>query len=417
MNKVKSFDIPKQLVFKAYQKVAQNKGSAGVDDISLQDFAKNLKDNLYKLWNRMSSGSYFPSPVKTVLIPKKDGGQRPLGIPTVTDRIAQTVVALALESELEPHFDEDSYGYRPRKSALDAIGKARQRCWKYQWVVDLDIKGFFDNLNHELLLRAVEKHCSSSWVLFYVKRWLKANVAQVDGTLVSREKGTPQGGVISPLLANLFLHYAFDKWMRKNNPSFPFERYADDIVVHCKSKQQAEFIKQAIEQRLAECKLSLNQQKTQIVYCGASKRREDSTVRKFNFLGYTFRPRKTRTQQGKYFVGFLPAISNEAKRSIRQTIRRWRMHRWMGESIETLAKRINPYIRGWINYYGKFYRSEIMPPLEQVEIYLKRWVQNKFRKKTGLLGIMEALKYIGRVRRYRPYLFEHWRCGLGSPIV
>ena len=314
------------------------------------------------------------------------------------------------------HFDEDSYGYRPKKSALDAIGKARQRCWKYQWVVDLDIKGFFDNLDHELFVDAVEKHCSLMGTVLR-ERWLKANVAQVDGTLVSREKGTPQGGVISPLLANLFLHYAFDKWMRKNNPSFPFERYADDIVVHCKSKQQAEFIKQAIEQRLAECKLSLNQQKTQIVYCGASKRREDSTGRKFNFLGYTFRPRKTRTQQGEYFVGFLPAISNEAKRGIRQTIKRWRMHRWMGESIETLAKRINPYIRGWINYYGKFYRSEIMPPLEQVEIYLKRWVQNKFRKKTGLLGIMEALKYIGRVRRYQPYLFEHWRYGLGSPIV
>jgi RNA-directed DNA polymerase len=271
LDKAKSFEIPKQLVWAAYQKVARNKGSTGIDNVSLQEFAENLKDNLYKLWNRMSSGSYFPPPVKTVTIPKKDGWQRPLDIPTVADRIAQTVVASIIEPAFENSFDEDSYGYRPRKSALEAVAKARQRCWKYQWVVDLDIKGFFENLHHDLLLRAVKKHVTTMWTLFYVERWLKAAVMPSDGSLVSREKGTPQGGVVSPLLANLFLHYAFDKWIRKYHPNVQFERYADDIVIHCQNKQQAEFIKHAVELRLATCKLGLNQQKTKVVYCGLSK--------------------------------------------------------------------------------------------------------------------------------------------------
>jgi RNA-directed DNA polymerase len=297
------------------------------------------------------------------------------------------------------------------------LAKARQRCWKYQWVVDLDIKGFFENLDHDLLLRAVKKHVTTKWTLFYVERWLKAAVMQSDGSLVSREKGTPQGGVVSPLLANLFLHYAFDKWIRKYHPNVQFGRYADDIVIHCQSKQQAEFIKHAVELRLATCKLGSNQQKTKVVYCGLSKDIENYPHRSFDFLGYSFRRRVAQSKEGKHFVGFLPAVSNEAKRNINRTIKRWRLHRRTAETIEKLAKQINPVIRGWVNYYGRFYRSGLERPLMQVEVYLKRWVRSKFRKRTGLLGMNTAWRYLGRVRKYKPHLFEHWRYECGTRIV
>lgn len=417
MDKAKSFDISKQLVYNAYQRVAKNHGAAGVDKISLQMFHAEHKRHLYKLWNRMASGCYFPSPVKTVLIPKKTGGERALGIPTVSDRIAQTVVKIVLEPLLEVHFDEDSYGYRPKKSALDAVAQARQRCWKYQWVIDLDIKGFFDNIDHSLLLRAVEKHTSNPWVMLYIKRWLTCDVQQADGMVVERVKGTPQGGVISPLLANLFLHYALDKWLRKYYPNLCFERYADDMVVHCKTKAEAEIILKAIEERLAECKLTLNQEKTKIVYCGFSKTYDDYPQKSFDFLGYTFRRRLTRSRVGKQFVSFVPAISNSAKCHIRHVIKRWRIHRRGSETMEDLAKWINPHIRGWVNYYGKFYRSEMQGALLQVEYYLKRWVRNKFRAKCHLAPVNRACKYLGQVRKHKPYLFEHWRYGWGSPLV
>jgi RNA-directed DNA polymerase len=417
LNKAKSFDIPKQLVFEAYQRVSKNNGAAGIDEISVKMFHEEHKQHLYKLWNRMSSGSYFPPPVRTVLIPKKSGGERALGIPTVSDRIAQTVVKASLETIIEAHFDDDSYGYRPKKSALDAVAQARQRCWKYQWVIDLDIKGFFDNIDHELVIRAVEKHTTCEWMLLYIRRWLNADVQQPDGTMVRRIKGTPQGGVISPLLANLFLHYVFDKWMRKHYPSVCFERYADDVLVHCRTKTEAETLLKAIEKRLAECKLSANREKTKVVYCGMSKLYDEYPHRSFDFLGYTFRRRTTRAKTGKQFVGFVPAISNSAKRSIRQVIKRWRIHRHTSETIESLAKWINPFLRGWVNYYGKFYRSEMQGSLLQVEYYLKRWVRNKFRARCHIARMDWALKYLGRVRKYKPYLFEHWRYGWGSPLV
>lgn len=417
MDKAKPFEISKQLVFEAYQHVRKNSGAAGVDDVSIKMFHEEHKSQLYKLWNRMSSGSYFPPPVKTVLIPKKMGGERPLGIPTVADRVAQTVVKMILEPQFDPHFDEDSYGYRPKKSALDAVAQARSRCWKEQWVIDLDIKGFFDNIDHELMIRAVEKHTSCRWLILYIKRWLNAESKQPNGSLVKRTQGTPQGGVISPLLANLFLHYAFDKWMRRIYPKICFERYADDIVVHCKTKAEAETLFKAISERLAECKLSVNREKTKIVYCGTTSSYDEHPYRSFDFLGYTFRRRLTRAKTGKQFVGFVPAISNNAKRDIRQVIRGWRIHRRTTETIENLAKWINPYLRGWVNYYGKFYRSEMQSSLLQIEYYLKRWVQNKFRGKSHLASKDRALKYLGRVRKYKPYLFEHWRYGWGSPLV
>ena len=297
----------------AYECVKANKGSAGVDDVSIQDFGNDLKRNLYKIWNRMSSGSYFPPPVKTVEIPKADGKMRELGIPTVGDRIAQMVVKMYLEPLIEPHFHNDSYGYRPNKSGLDAVEVARRMCWKYDWILDIDIKGFFDNIDHELMMRAVKRHTQEPWILIYVQRWLEAPAEAKDGSLVKRTKGTPQGGVISPLLANLYLHYAFDEWMKRYYSGNPFERYADDIVVHCRTEEEAVKLKEDIRKRLEECKLELHPEKTKIVYCKDSNRRGNYQNEKFDFLGYTFRPRSSRNRQGKLFVNFTPAISDKAK--------------------------------------------------------------------------------------------------------
>ena len=313
------------MVWEGYKRVKSNQGAAGVDGQSIEEFDRDMENNLYKLWYRMSSGSYFPPPVRRVEIPKGNGGVRPLGIPTVADRIAQTVVKLHIEPELEPHFHQDSYGYRPGKSALEAVGVARKRCWRCDWVLDLDIKGFFDNIDHSLLMKAVRQHTDCKWVLLYIERWLKAPVQLADGTLVDREKGTPQGGVVSPLLANLFLHYAFDMWMQRNQPNIPFERYADDAICHCKSEAQANWLRAALESRLRACGLELHPDKTKVVYCRDDDRRSSYPIQKFDFLGYTFRPRRSKNRWGKYFINFTPAISNRAAKSIRQTMRTWRL--------------------------------------------------------------------------------------------
>ncbi|MCA1617697.1 MAG: group II intron reverse transcriptase/maturase, partial [Acidobacteria bacterium] len=251
MDKTKPYSISKKVVWEAYLRVKANDGAAGIDDESVADFERDLKNNLYKIWNRMSSGTYFPPPVRTVSIPKSNGGERKLGIPTVGDRVAQMVVKLYLEPEVEPHFHPDSYGYRPAKSAVDAVETARKRCWRYDWCIDLDIKGFFDNLDHSLIMRAVKKHTNVAWVLLYIERWLKAPIQLEDGTLEERDRGTPQGSVVSPLLANTFMHHAFDEWMRGEFPHVPFERYADDVLVHCASEKQAKFVLAAIQKRLA----------------------------------------------------------------------------------------------------------------------------------------------------------------------
>ena len=318
----KPYQISKHLVWEAYQRVKANKGAAGVDGESLQAFEAKLKDNLYKIWNRLSSGSYFPPPVKGVSIPKKSGGVRMLGIPTVADRVAQSVVKMVLEPILEPVFHEDSYGYRPGRSAHDAIAVVRKRNWEYNWVVEFDIKGLFDNIDHELLLRALRKHCQTPWVLLYVERWLKAPMETPEGELIERTKGTPQGGVVSPLLANLFLHYAFDRWVSENLPGVPFCRYSDDGVLHCKSKAQAEMVIQKLGNRFRECGLELHPDKTQIVYCWDSNRKEEHPVNQFTFLGFTFCSRGAKKKDGTYFMGFLPGVSRDALRHMRQTIRR-----------------------------------------------------------------------------------------------
>ena len=412
MDKTKSFSISKQMVWEAYLRVKANKGAAGVDKISIDRFEEQLKDNLYKLWNRMSSGSYMPPPVRAVSIPKANGGERILGIPTVADRIAQMVVTKQLEPEVEPHFHPDSYGYRPGKSALDAVATARQRCWKSDWVIDLDIKGFFDNLDHELVMRAVKKHTECRWVLLYIERWLKAPMQRTDGTLENRHKGTPQGGVCSPLLANIFMHHAFDEWMRNKHPHASFERYADDALVHCKTEQQAKLMRQAIEKRLAQCKLELHPEKTRIVYCKDDDRRKENTIESFDFLGYTFRPRRAKNKHGKFFVSFLPAISNKAKSRIRETIRGWRIHLITWTSLEKIAEKVNPVLRGWYQYYGRFYKSEMYPVLRNVERYLVLWARRKY-KKLARHG-HNARWYLGGVCKREPGLFVHWELGLGS---
>ena len=407
MSKAKPFCISKRVVFEAYKRVRANRGAAGVDEESIADFDKDLKNNLYKIWNRMSSGSYFPPAVRLVEIAKKDGGQRKLGVPTVSDRIAQMVAKMYFEPEVDCYFHPDSYGYRPGKSAIEAVSVARKRCWRYDWVLDLDIKGFFDNIDHELLMRAVRKHTDNKWLLLCIERWLKAPVQAEDGTLISRGKGSPQGSVISPLLANLFLHYAFDEWMRRNHDSIPFERYADDILVHCKSEKQARWIKTVIEERLNQCGLELHPVKTKTVYCKDSFRKGNYPDKKFDFLGYTFRPRRSKDRYGRFFVSFLPAVSDEAAKSMRGKIRGWRMHRMTDKSIEDLACMFNPVIRGWINYYSQFYKSALYPILKQLNHALQRWAYRKYKKLHGRKR--KALQLLQRIAKQVPHMFAHWR--------
>ena len=411
MPEAKPYSIPKQLVWDAYQRVKENRGAAGVDGESLAAFEKDLKGNLYKVWNRMSSGSYFPPPVKLVEIPKENGGKRPLGIPTVADRVAQTVAKMVLEPLVEPVFHPDSYGYRPGRSALDAVGRARQRCWKFDWVIDLDITKFFDSLDHSLVERTVAHHTDIPWVRLYIARWLRAPVQRPDGTLEQRTKGTPQGGVISPLLSNLFLHYAFDVWMRRQFPSVPFERFADDAVVHCRSEEQARAVREAIRGRFEHCGLELHPTKTCIVYCKDDDRPGKYEHVRFDFLGYTFQPRRAKNRWGKFFVSFLPAISTKAAKKIRKTIREWRMASTRNnQRLEDLARLVNPAVRGWMNYYGRFYRSRCVQVLRHLNEALAAWARWKYKR----LKRREraSMHWLGRIARREPNLFVLWQLGV-----
>lgn len=410
MNEAKPFDISKQVVVAAWKRVKANKGSAGIDGQTVEDFEENLKDNLYKIWNRMSSGSYFPPAVKTVEIPKKGGGQRALGIPTVSDRIAQMVVKIRFEPEVEPIFHEDSYGYRPNKSAIEAVGVARQRCWRYDWLVDMDVRKCFNSISHELLMRAVRKHTQCKWALLYIERWLKGAVQQTDGTLSYGEIGIPQGSVISPILANLFLHYAFDQWMARNYPTIPFERYADDAVVHCKSEAQARMIKRAIEKRLAECGMELHPEKTKIVYCKDDDRRGNYSNEKFDFLGFTFQARRSKNRRGKYFVNFSPAISKDAATRIRHEMRKWQVHLRSDKSLEDISRMFAPVLRGWITYYGSYYKSALYPILRHFNRILVRWATRKYKRFRG--HRRRAEHWLERIATKEPNLFTHWRMGV-----
>lgn len=409
MNKTKSYDIPKQLIYEAYKRVKANRGSAGVDEISLESFELRLKDNLYKIWNRMSSGTYFPPPVKAVEIPKKDGGIRILGIPTVADRIAQMAVKIKFEEKVEPFFLDDSYGYRPNKSAHNALEITRTRCWNYDWVLEFDIKGLFDNINHDLLMKAVRKHTDCSCELLYIERWLTAQV-ESNGKIKERTQGVPQGGVISPVLSNLFLHYAFDKWMEKEFQNNPWCRYADDGIIHCKSEKQGYYILRKLEQRFKECFLEIHPTKTKIVYCKDSNRREEHENIEFTFLGYTFRPRKAKARNGSSFTSFLPAISKKSKIDIQKKIKEWRLLWQTNKTLVDLAKKYNPIIRGWLNYYGKYGRIELARVLEGVNKHLCLWIQRKYKKFKH--KPFRARTFLRKMIRVNPTLFAHWQVGI-----
>lgn len=409
MDKTKSYDIPKQLVYEAYKAVKANRGSAGIDGISMENFEKNLKDNLYKIWNRMSSGSYFPPPVKAVEIPKKDGGKRILGIPTIADRIAQMVVKIVFERKVDKYFLEDSYGYRPGKSAHNAIEVTRTRCWKYNWVLEYDIKGLFDNIDHELLLKAVYKHTDCPWEILYVKRWLVAPI-EYKGKLLERTKGVPQGGVISPILSNLFMHYAVDLWLQREFSNNEWCRYADDGIIHCKSETQGLFLLEKLKRRFKECKLELHPVKTKLVYCKDSNRRLDYENIEFTFLSYTFRPRKAKGANNKSFTSFLPAISENSKKSIKRTIREWRLLWMTNKSLEDLAERLNPIIRGWLNYYGKYGRKELSSTLEHINTHLVLWIQRKYLKYKN--KPFKARSFLTKLIKSNTSLFAHWKVGI-----
>lgn len=411
MKPCKSFDIPKTLVAAAYAKVKANAGSAGVDKQSLADFEENRQDNLYKLWNRLSSGSYFPPPVMAVAIPKKNGGERLLGVPTVTDRIAQMVARLSFEPQVEPHFLPDSYGYRPRKSALDAIGVTRQRCWRQDWVLEFDIKGLFDNIRHDLLLKAVDKHQPQSWVRLYIMRWLEAPMLMPDGDVVERVQGTPQGGVISPLLANLFLHYCFDKWLEVHYPEILWCRYADDGVVHCRSLAQAEQMLETLRERFAACGLELHPEKTKIVYCKDGSRKGEYENTAFDFLGYTFRRRLVKnSKRNTLFLNFTPAVSHSALKAMRWRIRKMRVRSCTGLSIEGIARWLNPIISGWIQYYGKYTRSALYGVFRHINMTLVRWARRKYKKLRR--HKVRAIEFLEEIVNRSRHLFAHWRMGM-----
>ena len=402
----KPFNIPKALVWKAFKQVKANGGSAGVDKESIEMFEGNLSGNLYKLWNRLGSGSYFPPPVKGVPIPKKSGGVRMLGVPTVADRVAQTVVKNVLEPILEPLFHRNSYGYRPGKSALDAVAMVRRRSWEYDWVVEYDIKGLFDNIDHELLLRALRKHCQTPWILLYIERWLKAPMEGEDGKLVERAKGTPQGGVVSPLLANLFLHYALDVWLVRNMRSVRFVRYADDGVIHCKSEEQAKLVMRMVQDRLRECRLEMHPEKSRMVYCKDINRQEVYPVIQFTFLGYCFRPRKAVDKYGRVYVNFAPAVSREALKAMRQTVRGWHIQLKCDKSLQDLSNMFNPVIRGWKNYYGRFHSSAMKPLWRSINAYLARWLMRKYKHLAKHRTM--AYRELSRLAVKLPGMFVQW---------
>lgn len=415
MEEAKSFKIPKRLILEAYEKVKSNQGAAGVDQVTIGDFDKSLKSNLYKLWNRMSSGSYQPMSVRLVEIPKSGGGTRNLGIPSVIDRIAQMSAVLVLQPILEPIFHEDSYGYRPNRSAHQALERARKRCWQFDWVLDLEVSKFFDTIDHELLMKAVKRHTRERWILLYIERWLKVPYEDKDGNRIVRTQGVPQGSVIGPILANLYMHYAFDEWMKRNYSYIVFERYADDVICHCRSKDEAKRLQAAIVKRLAECNLTLNESKTKIVYCKDDLRRGAWVNEQFDFLGFTFRARRSKNKRGKLFINFSPAMSTKASKKMSEEIRSWHLHERTDKSLEDLANMFNAKLQGFIGYFMKFYKSEMYPLFQRLNYRLVHWVERKFKKVRR--HRTRAIRLLGRMCKQKPNLFAHWRLGVRPAMI
>lgn len=409
MEETKPFNILKQAVKVAFDRVKANKGTYGIDEQSIADFEENLKDNLYKIWNRMSSGTYFPKPVKAVAIPKKNGGTRTLGIPTVEDRIAQMVAKIYFEPKVEKIFYESSYGYRPNKSAIQALGVLRERCWRKDWVVDFDIKGLFDNIRHDYLIEMVKRHTDEKWIILYIERWLKTPFKMQDGTIVERTSGTPQGGVISPVLANLFMHYVFDDFMSKEFPNVDWVRYADDGALNCVSLKQAKYMIKVLDKRFKLFGLELNLDKTKIVYCKDDDRKGNYENISFDFLGYTFKPRGAKNKNGKYFTSFLPAISNKAQKAIRKEVKSWKLQLKVDKTLEDISRMFNSKIQGWINYYTHYYKSEIYDTLKYINRCLIKWVRSKYKKKNSR---RKAVNWLVGIAKREPKLFSQWKFGI-----
>jgi len=409
----KTQPITRLQVLEAFKRVRANGGSAGVDNISIEQVNNNKRKYLYPLWNRMSSGSYFPKAVRQTLIPKGGGKMRALGIPTVVDRVAQQVIATELESMVDKTFSESSYGYRPNKSAHQAVEQCRIKCMKYSWVIDIDIKGFFDNIDHDLLIKAVQWHTDKKHILLYCNRWLEAPIQKTDGTIRHPNgKGTPQGGVISPILANIFLDIVFDKWIEKRNPEVVYERYADDIVIHCSNIKEALRLLEAIKERLRVCKLEVNKDKTKIVYCRRNQKKQPPFkvyYQKFDFLGFTFKPRIIK-ERGKLKLGFSPAISQKSIARINEELRKLKIHRWTYFSLSRVGEILKSKIRGWLNYYSKFRRSELRHLFRDFNKRLAKWIRNKYRRFRRRHWYF-AYKHLQTIAKSYPYMFEHWKVG------
>lgn len=418
MSKAKPFSISRRLMMAAYRKVQSNRGSAGVDEVSMSEFDKSYRNYLYKLWNRMSSGSYMPPAVKLIEIPKKGGGLRPLGIPTIADRIAQSVVRGLLEPTLEPLFVKDSYGYRPGKSAKQAVERVRQLCWQQSWVIDLDIKGFFDNIPHDLLMKAVKRHCETKWLLLYIERWLTAPLQLQDGTQVARTKGVPQGSVIGPLLANLYLHYTMDKWLSIEYPKCSLVRYADDAIIMCRSQNEGQTVMKALEKRLTDCGLEMHALKTKLVYCKDSNRRfyKDYPVISFDFLGFTFRPRQAQNgRKDGSFTNFLPAVSTKAMKAMNEKMKKWGALTKTTNTLQEIAQEINPVVRGWINYYGTFYKTKMKEFMHLLNVKLEAWARRKYKRLRT--GGMKTVRWLHQISMRRPKMFAHWELLNSKPTV
>ena len=410
MREAKPFSLSKPEVWEASQKVTAKHGAAGVDGQSMAACATRVQANLSRLWQRMSSGSYVPPPVRTGIIPQAHGGERKLGIPTVSDRIAQMVGKSRLAPVVAPRFHPDAYGERPGKAALAAVGQTRQRCWKLDGVIALDIQGVCDTIDHDLLRRAVKQHAQEQWVVRSIERWLQVPAQEEDGHVTERGQGTPQGGGVSPLVAHRFVHDAVDRWRQRTSPHLPCERSAEDAIVHGRTETAAPEVRRAIAARRQEGRRELHPEKTKIVSCKDDDRRGTSLKERCDCLGSTFRPRRSKHWQGKCCLNFSPAVADKAGKAMRAAMRSWPRHLRSDKSLEDLSRMLTPKVRGWLQDSGRSDRSALYPLLRPRDRSLVRWAYRKDQKLPGHLR--RATHWLARISRREPGLFAHWQMGV-----